>query len=574
MAGERWGNYELEECIGSGGMAEVFRAHRLGVSTFRREVCLKRIIKRERESADFRALFLDEAKLGEKLNHKNIVRIEDCDEHEGQCFIAMEFVNGENLSDVLRALRSAAVAMPVDAGLFIAHELLSALAYAHTFRVAGKPLRIVHRDVSPHNVMVSYSGEVKLMDFGIAKSAQQDHRTETGSARGKLAYMPYEQLDGRTVDARSDLYAVGITLFEMFSSELPFSPHPLPAMFEAKRNDDHPSLGALRPDLPDELIALVDRLFLHDPARRPADADEARDVITTLPGFATGGRALQRLMASLFPDSGSIARIDRARIVPTAPLATVRSIDPYAATQSRPSLLVMPDEPTSPPIADDRPTARGTLPPVEARRGLAAFPLWVAALVAAAALGSTAAALAWRQRTTGNADTAATARAGLSPGAPPITPAFAIPANAASANTASEPQTALDPPVAPPTNSLPVHVSATRDRNAVRTAPIPQASLAASAPEHPPTTAPQPAPEPVPPVAEVPAPAPVAMGSIRVVALPWGEVIIDGVSHGRSPVSIRVPAGEHQVRITGGVEHTERVVVTAGSTRTVHAEAE
>src|SRR5688572_30302465 len=218
------GPYELGERLGLGGMAEVFVAYRAGPHGFAKKVALKRILPELAQDARFVAMFCDEARISAPLCHPNIVQVIDFGESQGELFMAMEYVEGVSLAKLLRYVSGRRERFPLGAALFIAHEVLSGLAFAHeACDENGNPLGIVHRDVSPGNVLIGRAGDVKLGDFGILLSAFVDRRTYPGELKGKIGYMSPEQAMGSPVDARSDLFAVGIVLAEMLLARPLFS---------------------------------------------------------------------------------------------------------------------------------------------------------------------------------------------------------------------------------------------------------------------------------------------------------------------------------------------------------------
>jgi serine/threonine protein kinase len=218
------GPYELGERLGLGGMAEVFVAYRAGPHGFAKKVALKRILPELAQDARFVAMFCDEARISAPLTHPNIVQVIDFGESQGELFMAMEYVEGVSLAKLLRYVSGRRERFPLAAALFIAHEVLTGLAFAHTAcDENGNPLHIVHRDVSPGNVLIGRAGDVKLADFGIVRSAYVDRRTYPGELKGKVGYMSPEQVMGVEVDPRSDLFTVGIILSEMLMARPLFS---------------------------------------------------------------------------------------------------------------------------------------------------------------------------------------------------------------------------------------------------------------------------------------------------------------------------------------------------------------
>src|SRR5271166_4339284 len=213
----RLGPYELLRRIATGGMAEVYVARRAGPHGFQKTMAVKRILPQYARDADFVAMFVDEARVCARLTHPNIVQVFDFGEQDGELYMAMEFVDGTTGARVIRAAASLDQGeVPLDVCLHVALSILRALDYAHSARDdAGKPLALVHRDVSPGNVLIDRSGAVKLTDFGIARAAEIERRTDAGQLKGKLGYMSPEQVLGRELDARSDIFTMGIVLGEM-----------------------------------------------------------------------------------------------------------------------------------------------------------------------------------------------------------------------------------------------------------------------------------------------------------------------------------------------------------------------
>src|SRR6188508_3373837 len=205
-------------------MAEVFRAKAFGVEGFERLVAVKRILSNIAEDKEFIRMFIEEAKLAVQLNHANIAQIFDLGVVDGSYYIALEHVHGRDLRGIFDRCRQAGEAMPVSQACFMVMKVCEGLDYAHNKRdQAGREISLVHRDVSPQNVLVSFEGEVKLIDFGIAKAALAvEENTDVGVLKGKYAYMSPEQARGEDVDSRTDLFALGVVLYELLTGENPF----------------------------------------------------------------------------------------------------------------------------------------------------------------------------------------------------------------------------------------------------------------------------------------------------------------------------------------------------------------
>jgi serine/threonine protein kinase len=220
---DRFGPYELLDRVAIGGMAEVFKAKRSGVQGFEKIVALKRILPHLSDNKEFLDMFVDEAKMVAGLAHPSIVQIYDLGRIEKSYYIAMEYVHGHDLRTIMRRAREKGLRMPLDLSLRVVSQVCAALEYAHRKKdERGRPMEIVHRDVSPQNILISFEGEVKLVDFGIAKAATKASNTDRGALRGKLLYMSPEQAWGRTIDRRSDVFSLGIVLYEMVTETKPF----------------------------------------------------------------------------------------------------------------------------------------------------------------------------------------------------------------------------------------------------------------------------------------------------------------------------------------------------------------
>ena len=221
---ESFGKYRLQRRLGVGGMAEVFLATAVGPEGFEKQVAIKRILPHLSEDPDFVTMFLDEARLVARFSHPNLVQIFDLGSVAGVFFLAMEYVNGVSLGRVLNACRAKNRRLPPDHSAKMVSMVCEGLEYAHNFTdLRGRPLNLIHRDVNPQNVMLSYDGTVKLLDFGIAKAAINLYRTRHSSIKGKAPYMSPEQIRGKKgLDRRSDVFSTGTMLFELLAGQKPF----------------------------------------------------------------------------------------------------------------------------------------------------------------------------------------------------------------------------------------------------------------------------------------------------------------------------------------------------------------
>ena len=221
--GTPFGQYELMELIATGGMAEVYKARMRGVEGFQKIVAIKRILPHLTDNDDFVTMFIDEAKLAAQLQHPNIIHIYDLGKIERSYYIAMEYIDGKDLRSILRSLEEKGRHLPLGLALFIGARLAAALDYAHRKKdLQGKAMVLVHRDVSPQNVLISFDGDIKLCDFGIAKAASKASHTRAGALKGKLQYMSPEQAWGKDLDNRSDIFSLGLVLYEMATGRKAF----------------------------------------------------------------------------------------------------------------------------------------------------------------------------------------------------------------------------------------------------------------------------------------------------------------------------------------------------------------
>jgi eukaryotic-like serine/threonine-protein kinase len=253
-----FGKYYLLERINVGGMAEVFKAKTVGVEGFERIVALKRILPSIAEDEEFITMFIDEAKIAVQLQHANIAQIFDLGKVDDSYFIALEYVNGRDLRGIFDELRKMGQRMPMPQVCHLIMQLCEGLDYAHNKRdFQGRDLNLVHRDVSPQNVLVGYEGEVKLIDFGIAKAAGKASKTQAGILKGKFGYMSPEQVRGLPIDRRSDIFALGIVLYEMLTGERLFIGESDFSTLEKVRNVEIIAPSSFNADIPEKLERIV-----------------------------------------------------------------------------------------------------------------------------------------------------------------------------------------------------------------------------------------------------------------------------------------------------------------------------
>jgi serine/threonine protein kinase len=380
-AGQRVGKYVLDERIAVGGMAEVWAGRVEGPQGFSKPVALKFILESFAGDPELERLFVNEARIAAQLQHANLVTVFDFDKVgtgqepglAGRYYIAMERVEGQDLRRLAEAAKRAGYLFPIGVALHLAGEALKALRYVHERRDHGRSLDLVHRDVSPHNVLVGYSGEVKLSDFGIAKTRAHSARTKTGTVRGKLSYASPEQLGGLPVDHRTDQFALGVTLWEILAGR---------RLFDGR--DDLETIGQVVrcavPPLgvetsaghaaPPAVEAVVRRMLSPRREDRFPTTGDALSAVLGLPSYLADGTALGDLMRTLF-------RPAHVEMPVTMPIQALGPAAREAATRTMEKATARKAQ-AAPPAADGTPaTARAapepasqlaTRPQVPARR--------------------------------------------------------------------------------------------------------------------------------------------------------------------------------------------------------------
>jgi eukaryotic-like serine/threonine-protein kinase len=309
-----FGRYKLLGRIGEGGMAEVFRALMTGPEGFERELVLKRILPRLSETGDFKTMFIREAKISALLLHPNIVQIYEFGEADGAYFIAMENVQGVTLREALTTLRREQRAMPYLVAADIARQICIGLDYAHTLHGPdGRPLEIVHQDISPTNIMLAYTGTVKILDFGIARAASfAEEEAKKGLIKGKVSYLSPEQIHVRPFDARADVFALGVVFHEMLTGRRLFqAKNDIGKMRQLLAAPIAPP-SAMNATIPRELDRIVMRALSIDVTQRfQSVADMASDLERTLIAARYSSRELSKLLHGLFlPDEDPVVVVD------------------------------------------------------------------------------------------------------------------------------------------------------------------------------------------------------------------------------------------------------------------------
>jgi eukaryotic-like serine/threonine-protein kinase len=272
---QQLGRYHLLDRIAFGGMAEIFRAKTFDGNGHAHLVAVKRVLAHLAEDEDFIQMLVDEAKIASVLKHQNIARVYEFARAHGEYFIAMEHVDGKDLRSILERCRQQKRPLPPQHAAYITAEIAAALHAAHTATDGmGRPLRIVHRDVSPSNVICSYTGEVKLCDFGIAKATLSRVQTKTGVIKGKVKYMSPEQALGRKLDHRSDIFSLGACLYEMLTRVPPFVATNEMDLLIKVRDAKYRPVQDLVPGIPREIEAICDRALTRSRTHRYQTSDE------------------------------------------------------------------------------------------------------------------------------------------------------------------------------------------------------------------------------------------------------------------------------------------------------------
>lgn len=267
------GRYLLHTRLGVGGMAEVWLARQEGPAGFSKNLVVKKILPHLADDKLFIEMFLNEARLAARLNHPNVVQIFELGEDEGRYFMVMEFIAGRNLRAIHRDQIAAGKLIPVRVLAHLLIGVCEGLHYAHELcDDSGVPLKMVHRDVSPDNILVTFEGQAKVVDFGIAKAVAQATMARTGTLLGKFSYMSPEHAMGEPLDRRTDIYALGVVLYELLAGTTPFQSTNELAVLKAIVSDPPPSLAAIRPDVPKALIAIVERAMAKEQENRFPDA--------------------------------------------------------------------------------------------------------------------------------------------------------------------------------------------------------------------------------------------------------------------------------------------------------------
>lgn len=522
-----FGKYELHERIGTGGMAEVFLGRATGPVGFEKRVAIKRLLPALAHDPEVVSMFLDEARLAARFVHPNIVQVYELGEADGGYYMVMELVTGVSLAELHDAAVANAVEWPSSHRLQIMSHVCDALYYAHTFvDTDGTPLRVVHRDISPGNIMLSHDGVVKLLDFGIARAVSNLYRTRTLALRGKEAYMAPEYISGAVrLDHRADIFSLGVVLYELLTGSLPFEGDTPTAYMDAILEAPAPDPRSVAPEVPAAVAALIMQALEKDRRHRPQSAREVKqrlDAVLASTGGAVEAATLAETVGELLGKPaeqlhGGEASPRERTVRLTLGLGVEATDADSTVITSSPTVV----EPTVRAMVSARRRAR----PSRRVRGLALATLLSASVAAGAVLLRTEA-----------------------------EPALAV-------GTVAAPMRPASPVVEPPGDEAYAAPSAPDE-----IADEPPSSTATSSPAAPASE--RAAPDTVARKPPVRAPAR-GSGSLMVDTRPWTHVKIDGELVDTTPIStpIELPSGTHTLELSNpdaGISHRETVNVLPG----------
>jgi serine/threonine protein kinase len=529
------GKYRLDTRLGGGGMAEVFLGSMLGAEGFSRRVAIKRVLPGYSDNPAFAQMFVAEAQISSRLQHPNIVSVLDFDrDAEGRLFLVMELVDGRDL-DALAASGN----LPFAVIIYVISEVLRGLGHAHDLPASNDLRGIVHRDVSPHNVLLSWEGAVKVSDFGIAKARQASEATASVFIKGKPAYMSPEQANGQALDGRSDLFAVGVMLWEMLLNRRLFVGEDTRATLASVLFGQIPRPRSLRPDIPKDLERVTMKLLERDLPARYATAEQAiGDLLECKDAPKNGREQLIRIMAERFPQHAPVRdSIARSRSGQTPPQPEYQALPPHSQTLADGGIGRTPNpSPAAPSMSGYRNTPTGTMQPAatvfpQRKRGARLTMMLVALLGAGLITFGIIAAVGKKDREGSSAGSGSetVATPGSASGSS-VTPAVAV------VNDAALPSAPAD-----------AQVVAVVPADAATESPQKDASAVKSSEKR--------------------------VGRLVVRAFPILTVYVDNKKIHDTPVDMKLPAGRHKLRLVNAeVGKDESVTVTIEDNKTVTIE--
>ena len=344
---ERIGKYDIRRPVGRGGMAEVFEAEMQGPAGFKKPVCIKRIRKEYAAHPQFRAAFESEARIAATLHHPNVVEIYDFDQADDQLYLVMEYVDGVDLQTILKETRGLGLNIPVGFAIHVMQGLLAALDHAHTQTINGVSTPIIHRDVSPQNILVARDGTIKLTDFGIAKAKGLSATTMPGTVKGKLAYLSPEQAEGRSITPTTDLFSAGTLFYEMLTGQRLFAGESASEIVIKIRDFTFAPI----PFMSQDINRFLSLLLAFSPSKRFSSAAQAVDILNRIASpYATASSAGQIVEGMLMRRLGHTALMPRQS-------AALNGIDERGApTQTMAPPAPIPTEPRFHRVSAPRPS--------------------------------------------------------------------------------------------------------------------------------------------------------------------------------------------------------------------------
>ena len=545
--GVKFGQYVLLNKIATGGMAEVWKARMRGVEGFQKIVAIKKILPHLSDNQDFIEMFIDEAKLAAQLNHNNIIHIYDLGKIQSSYYIAMEYVDGSDLKTILKRSEERNHPLSSELAVFIASKIASALDYAHRKRdFEDQEIGLVHRDVSPQNVLISEEGDIKLCDFGIAKAASKASQTQAGALKGKLQYMSPEQAWGRNVDRRSDIFALAAVLFEMLTNRKLFTGENEMSILEQVREAKVIAPSELNDEVTPEIDAIVRKALQKEPGDRYQTAGEmARDLDSVLYSLRPTPTSadLAIFMHHLSTSDAMPAPLPQQHVEEAEPAPAANELRPKA----KPVVVAPAPVPVAAPVVAAVPAAAPMpswdAPAAVVETGEKRSPILPIAIGAVVLIGGGLAYFLTRGTSPAPAAATSTVRsAPVTAGSPALTastPATSAVTTSSAVATSSQPATGSPTSSAAPLDPSKVDLEVrkrlaaekakldarTKEQQAAASPaprtpqPVPQQAVAQPAAENRPVPAPAPAPAPVQPVVEnrpAPQPQPEAASPARV----------------------------------------------------------
>ena len=399
LLGVPFGKYHLLERLGRGGMAEVWKAKALGPMGYARKLVVKRVLPELVSDDEFVRMFIEEARLSASLNHRNIVQVYEFGDVDGEYYLAMEWLHGRDLNTILRALQAGGGDPPVGLAAYVAREVCRALAYAHALTdEQGAPLRLIHRDVSPSNVMLGFDGSVKLLDFGIAKAmaVASENRTQVGVLKGKFGYMSPEQVESEVeIDHRADLFVAGVVLWEMLTLRRLFKGATDVQTIAMVRDAKVAPPSTINPLVPPELDAICMRALARCRADRFADCGEMSAALDEMVhAHKFGSEHAARLMRRTFPNVREPTQLALVPSLSPGPRTPTNRATPTPTPRPTATTPVPASTATAEPLSN-APTAQ---PPSNAPTAIAPHPSAPTVLKKAVARLTEPTLRAWRRR--------------------------------------------------------------------------------------------------------------------------------------------------------------------------------